>query len=286
MADKLLLFFQSWDLVGGAVLAGVITGAVCGFIGIYVVLHRIVFVSAAMSQVSSLGVMIAFALAQSHAVESSHHTEDILPLVLASIFTGVFSAFLAGSSQRAMLDRSRSSEGFIGAVYLLATAGLLMVGDRITQGAHDVSNVLFGNAVMVDTPHLVLLASVCVPVLVVHLWLKKDFLLVSFDPVMASTLGYPVTRLRVLLLILLGVVISISTRVIGALPVFSLGVMPPMAALMLSPDLKRSFWLALVIGAASAFLGYLGSFLYSFPTGACIAAASGGFLLLARLSRR
>jgi zinc transport system permease protein len=285
MIEKLALFLGSYELWGGAVAAGVAAGAVCGFIGIYVILHRIVFVSAAMSEVSGLGVMIAFLLAQMGAVHTSAHTEDVLPLMFASVFTGIFSAVVASRASARAGDRSKSAESFIGAVYLLSAAGLLLVSDRVTQGAHDVANVLFGNAVVVDMPHLILLLAVCVPVLILHVWLRKDLLFVSFDPAMASTLGYPVAALRVFLLVSLGIVISLGTRTIGALPVFSFSVLPPIACLALFQDLRRSFWASAVVGALSAFLGYLGSFLFSFPTGACMTLAAGGFVLLGQIWR-
>lgn len=280
LGSQLQLFFSSWQIWIGAVLAGVVAGAVCGFLGVYVILHRIVFVSAAMSEVSSLGVMLAFLLAQHEAVEPAQHTEDILPLTLAALFTGLFSAVMATRTSARIADRSKSAESFIGAVYLLSAAGLLLVGDRVSQGAHDVSNVLFGNAVIVDQPHLLLLTAVCVPVFLIHWWLKKDILFISFDPVMAQTLGYPVGWLRVFLLVSLGIVISIGTRTIGALPVFSFSVLPPIACLAIFRDLKWSFWASAGMGAASAFLGYLVSFLFSFPTGACMTAVAGVFLLI------
>lgn len=283
MVEKLQLFFESYELWGGAVLAGVTAAAVCGFLGVYVILHRIVFVSAAMSEVSSLGVMIAFWLAQMEAVHTDSHTEDILPLTFAVLFTGLFSAAMARQASLRIADRSKSAESFIGAVYLLSAAGMLLVGDRVTQGAHDVSNILFGNAVVVDLPHLLLLVAVCLPVFLLHIWLRKDILFVSFDPTMATTLGYPVGLLRVFLLVSLGMVISIGTRTIGALPVFSFTVLPPIAALALFQDLKYSFIASTLIAILSSFVGYLASFLFSFPTGACMTAAAGVFLLLSRL---
>lgn len=281
--DKLALFFSSWQLWGGAVLAGSVVGAVCGFLGIYVILHRIVFVSAAMSEVSSLGVMVAFWLTQLEVVHTSHHSEDVLPLTLAAIFTGVFSTAMANHSSALIADRTKSAEAFIGSVYLISAAGLLLVGDRVTQGAHDVANVLFGNSVVVDFPHLIFLVAVCVPVLALHVWLRKDVLFASFDPTMASTLGYPVRTLRVFLLVSLGIVISIGTRTIGALPVFSFSVLPAMACLALFEDVRYSFLAAAIVGSLSAFLGYLFSFLFSFPTGACMTATAGLFLCLGKL---
>jgi len=135
----------------------------------------------------------------------------------------------------------------------------------------------------VDSGHLMLLLAVCIPVFILHLVLKKDILFISFDPVMALTLGYPVGMLRILLLVTLGMVISIGTRVIGALPIFSLSVLPAAACLTLFKDTHRSFWASAIVGALSAFLGYLISFLFSFPTGACITLVAGGFLGLSHV---
>jgi zinc transport system permease protein len=286
MMEKLSLFISSWQLWGGAVLAGVVAGIACGFLGIYVILHRIVFVSAAMSEVSSLGVMLAFWLAQNEAVKSGQHTEDVLPLVFAALFTGGFAAAMAGRASSTRIDvRSRSAEAFIGAVYLLSAAGVLLVGDRVTQGAHDIANVLFGNTVVVDFPHLLLLLAFFVPIFLLHLVLRKDLLFISFDPSMALTVGYPVTLLRFFLLGSLGILISIGTRTIGALPVFSFSVLPAMVGLALFEDLKLSFACAALVGGLSAFLGYLASFLFSFPTGACMTGMAGVFLVLSRFIR-
>ncbi len=282
MLEQLSLFFSSWELWGNAVAAGVILGIVCGFLGLYVVLHRIVFVSAAMSQVSSFGVMLSFYLVNIEAMHPFHHSEDILPLILAGGLTGFFAMTMAGQTEARIADRSRSAESLIGAAYLISTAGLLLVGDRVAQGAHDVSNILFGNAVAVDTTHLIFLAIVCIPIFLVHIWLRKDILLISYDSTMAATLGYPVGALRMFLLLSLGIVISTGTRTIGALPVFSFSVIPAMAALLLFPNVRSSFLVASMIGGLSAFLGYLASFLFSFPTGACMTAMAGIFLLAAK----
>ncbi|MBC7660235.1 MAG: metal ABC transporter permease [Chitinophagaceae bacterium] len=283
MMENFNLFFSSYELWGGAVAAGVCLGVVCGFLGLYVILHRIVFVSAAMSQISSLGVMLAFFFVQVGLLEAPHPFEDVIPLVLASLLTGVFAVAMAGQAQAKIADRSRSAESLIGAVYLISTAGLIMVGDRITRGAHDVANILFGNAVAVDNAHLIILAAICVPVLGLHIWLRKDLLFISFDPTMAATLKYPVVKLRIFILISLGIAISFGTRTIGALPVFSFSVLPPLAGLLLFNNLTGSFWASALIGGLSAFVGYFISFVYSFPTGACMTIVAGFFLLLSKV---
>lgn len=286
MLDKIFLFASSWQIWGGAVLAAGMLGVICGFLGVYITLHRIVFVSAAMSEVSSLGVMVAFWLAELDIVRTSHHSEDVLPLIFAAIFTGIFSTAMATQASTLEANRTKSAEAFIGVVYLLSTAGLLLIGDRITRGAHDVANILFGNSVVVDQTHLAFLGAICIPIFVIHLWLRKDLLFCSFDPSMAITLGYPVKNLRIFLLVSLGVVISIGTRTIGALPVFAFSVLPAVASLALFEDLKYSFLGASIIGFLSAFTGYLFSFLFSFPTGASMTITAGVFLVMIILIRK
>ena len=53
-------FLDGWELFADATLTGTIAGAILGFLGVYVVLRRMVFLTAALSQVAGLGVVLAF----------------------------------------------------------------------------------------------------------------------------------------------------------------------------------------------------------------------------------
>src|SRR5262249_43474116 len=53
-------FFAAWELFRDPVWAGVVAGATLGYLGVYIVLRRMVFVSAALSQAAGLGVATAF----------------------------------------------------------------------------------------------------------------------------------------------------------------------------------------------------------------------------------
>ena len=55
-------FIKSYFLWRDPMIVGAVSGAICGFLGVYVVLRRIVFVGAMLSQVSSFGVALAFYL--------------------------------------------------------------------------------------------------------------------------------------------------------------------------------------------------------------------------------
>src|SRR2546428_14159554 len=58
-----MTFLEALPILQNGILAGLLVALVSAFLGVYVILKRIVFVSAAISQISSLGVACAFLVA-------------------------------------------------------------------------------------------------------------------------------------------------------------------------------------------------------------------------------
>ena len=63
-------FWDGWELFRDPILCGAAAGLVLGFLGVYVVLRRMVFVSAAITHSAGLGVALAF-YAQIHLAASA-----------------------------------------------------------------------------------------------------------------------------------------------------------------------------------------------------------------------
>jgi ABC-type Mn2+/Zn2+ transport system permease subunit len=55
---SLSVFFQAWSFFRDRILAGSLVGAVLGLLGVHVLVRRMVFLSAALSQVAGLGVWL------------------------------------------------------------------------------------------------------------------------------------------------------------------------------------------------------------------------------------
>lgn len=255
-------------------IVGAVAGAVCGFLGVYVVLRRIVFVSAALTQISSFGVGLAFYL---EAFGLGLFAYLIDPFILSILLTCMAALFFALKR-----DYSRvSSEGVIAFGFLLASGAVVIIGDRIAQGAHDIANILFGSAVVVDTTDVVIIPIAALAVLLIHIFLYKDFIFVSFDAESAKLFNYPVRLLNTGLLITIAVMVALTTRALGALPVFALLALPALSSLYLTENLKLVFVFSIVIGVLSATLGYFFSFILSLPTGASMTVCAAIFFLLA-----
>src|SRR5258708_18250403 len=265
-------FFAAWDLFRDPVLAAMIAGATLGYLGVYIVLRRMVFVSAAQSQASGRGVAFAF-YAQMALGATGLFAQ---PLACATLFTLVTTLVLAKPGDGAWLSR----ESVLGGVYLIGSAGALIVGTKIQQEAHEISSILFGTAVLVTPSDLILLATVCSVVMAVQLVGARGFRFASFDPDGARVRGLPVRLLDAVLFASIALVVSFATRVLGALPIFAFTVLPPIAAILVAPSVRIALALATALGALSGGIGYLVSFRFSFPVGASQAATAVLFVIV------
>lgn len=254
-------FVLGWELgiYQNPILGAAVVGAVLGFLSAYIVMRRMVFVSAAVTQAAALGVALAF----------------WLPIALGITFIGPTTGGVVLSLAAALLlsiDPRRtgvSREMMLGMVYALAGGAAILVGSRIRQEAHDIQSILFGPSVLIAEVDLdrVLVAGALV--LAVHLWWWRGLVFASFDPVAARVQRLPVRLLELVLLLSIGVMVGVSARAVGALPVFALSTMPAIAALQLSRGhLLVTFALAALIGAGSGIAGYLLAFFGDFNVGA------------------
>lgn len=273
-------FWESSSFWLDAVIAACALGAACAVVGQYTILRRVVFLPAALSQVSGLGVVLAFLLPVW--VPSLADSNALSPQVMAWVVTLLASLLFGWMPEPRRLGR----DGWIGIAYVLASAMILVIGDRIPQDAHDIKDVLFGNAVMVERSQMWVALGVSAVVLLVHGLLRRSFMMASFDRETAQAHGVPVRWVDAVLFLSLGMTIATATKSIGALPVFGFTVVPSAAGLVAARGLGASFALAALAGAASAFFGYWVSFSWSVPTGACMAAMTVVTLVAAAMVRR
>lgn len=277
-------FWEARFLWQEPLLAAVLGGAVLGYLGFFVLLRRIAFMSAALSQVSGLGVAVAF-WAGSFAGIAPHADTPwwAAPGTFAYVFAGLGAALMALPSR----SRRVTPESVVALAYLAASAFVMVVlsSPRIAQEAHEVTDLLFGNAVVVRHEDLIEMAIAALVIAVLHSLLFKAFLFSSFDPETARVSGVPVKRLDLLLHVSLALCIAVATRALGALPVFSFLVLPAGAALLFSERLKVVLWLCVGIGVVSAGLGYYLSWTLSLPTGSVMVALAALFWGAAGLKR-
>jgi zinc transport system permease protein len=270
-------FWESWFLWRDPMAVAIMAAALCAFVGVYIVLKRVVFVSAALSQASGLGVALAFWLASVMQVDPHGAPVWLHPLWYSLGFAAIGAALFSLN----LAHRRVAGETVIGLGYLMAAAGVILIlnSPRVAQEAHEVDVLLYGNAVAVPPAQLKIMAITSVVLLITHGLFGKEFVFTTFDPEMARTLGLPTKRWNLLLFLTVAVAISVSTRAIGALPVFAFMVVPPAAGLLLGTRLWAVFAISVTVAVLSAAIGYYASFKWSLPSGASMVVTAGVFLV-------
>jgi zinc transport system permease protein len=249
---------DNWDLFRDPIYAAGIAGLVLGFLSVFIVLRRMVFVSAAVTQAAGFGVALSF-----YASAVAGFTLD--PVWGATAMSLITAALVAPDPKRFGLSR----EMVLGLAFAFFAAGAVLAGARIPQEAHEVEAILFGTAVAVSKDDMHRLALVGGFVLAIQIWWFRGITFASFDSLAARVQGLPVRLLDLVLLISIGVSVGQAARALGALPAFALSVLPGTAAVQLARGpLIVTFAVAALIGAACGVFGYLAAFFLRFPVGA------------------
>jgi zinc transport system permease protein len=273
-------FLSAREIWQSPLLASLLAGALLGFLGVFVVLRRTVFVSAALTQISTVGLVFGLFLEERLHAEAEH-VEHQLGMAMGFAVVG---AVLLGT----LRPRRLPAEAAVGAAWVAASALVVLGVSRLVHAAHDLSGMVFGNAVAVPDEELWILCAVALFCAAVHLAFAKELAFASFDPETARALGMKVARWDALLYLTIGLAIPATARALGALPVFAFLTLPASAALLLRLRLGPAFLLAAAFGVLAAGGGYLASWFAETPTGATMVVLAALFLVpggVARLAR-
>ena len=258
----------SYPFIQAALVAGTLSAGLCGLVGVYVLLKRIVFVGITLAQVASLGVALALLI-------------DVHPMIMALVTTLAGVACLAYTSSGQRVPR----EGVIGASYVMAAAlGIICLAKNPVGEARNLK-VLFGNILSAHTGEMVALGVLLAVLAIVHVVFYKEFLFVSFDPETAQAQGINVRGWDLLLYLTIGLAIAFSIHSMGVLLVFALLVVPAMTARLVANRMAALFALAIGFGVVSVPLGLYLAVRIDLPTGTAVAGTC-VVMLLAVLTAR
>jgi zinc transport system permease protein len=235
--------------------AGILVALGLAPLSVYVVLRRIVFVGAAVAEISSAGVALAILF-------------QLEPFTVALALTVL--TFL-GFSRAADAPRL-PLEALIGLLYAGGSAAAVLLIVKSPRGEGDILNVLFGNILTVPQSLLWIMVAAFALIGALQFFAAKEFLIAAYDPDMAQSLGIRVNLWNTIFYVALGVAVAIAIRGVGALLTFTLLVAPGAAALCFASRLGSAFVIATIFGLAACIIGVFGSYWLDFPTGPTIVA--------------
>ncbi len=251
-------------------IAVVMVGMVCGVVGTYVVLRGMAFFGDALAHAILPGVAAGYLI--------SGGTRG--PVLWWALGTAVLVAVGIGAIGKGAQLKEDTAIGII-------FAGMFALGIALISSmrsyAVDLAHFLFGDVLGVSQMDLLLTGVLGGLVVLTVLAFYKEFLVLSFDPLLAVTLRLPSTALHYLLLVLIAVTIVVSLQTVGVALMVAMLVTPAATAYLLTHRLQRMMALAGCIGALSGVVGLYLSFYISIASGAAIVLVCTALFLLAML---
>lgn len=256
-------------------------------LGSFLVLKKMSMLSDAISHSVLPGIVIAYLVAG--------NSSSIVTLLFAS-FIGLISVLIIEFISKNPLVKKDAA---IGMVYtFLFSVGIILISLFAKNADIDAECVLFGDLVYVpfsdginlmgaSIPYSTMMMFVLTIIIILILFIaKKGFILTSFDPSLAHSLGVNLFRWNFLMLALVSVITVFSFQSVGAIMVISLLVIPPSFAKLFAKRLKPFLILSIIFSVLHVFLGYYVAALLNINTVATISFAMGITLLITILIKR
>lgn len=260
----------SYGFMQRGLVAAVLAGFVCAVVGTYVVLRGMAFFGDALAHTILPGVAVGY-LVSGGARE---------PLFWWALGTAVLASLGIGAITRNARIKEDTAIGII-------FAGMFALGiaiiSTVRSYAVDLSHFLFGDVLSVTPQSLVWMAVFGGAVILVILAFYKEFMTISFDPVLATTLRLPVNRLNNLLLVLIAVTVAVAMQTVGVALMVAMLVTPAATASLLSNRLPSMMMISATIASLSGVVGLYISYYVGITSGSAIVLTATAFFLLAFL---
>ena len=256
MIDFLLQPLQYPFMLRG-MTAAILVGIVCAVLGTYIVLRGMAFFGDALAHAILPGIAAGY-LVNGGARE---------PLFWWALVTAVISSLGIGAISRSARVKEDTAIGILFAGMFAPRIALI---SSVRSYTVDLTHFLFGDVLGVGTNDLLLTAIFGGLVLLAVFLFYKEFMVLSFDPVLASTLRLPVRLLESLLLILIAVAIVVSLQTVGVALMVAMLVTPAATAYLLTRRLPVMMVLAAAVAALAGVIGLYLSYYLNLASGAAI----------------
>jgi len=239
--------------VKGLFVAG-LSGALLGFIGVYIVLRGMSYIGHGLSH----SIFGGFAAVQLFATQF---------YILGAGLWGIASALAIN----AVSKRSRlGADAAIGVITTASFALGVALFARFGSSGPSFENALFGSILGISVEQIVGLVAVSLLAVIFVFVRYRALLFTTFDPDVANVSGVRVGRVEAQLMIILSLSILATLTVIGVTLVAAMLVIPPVVARMLTDSFSRMLAWSTAVGTVSGLVGMYVSYYAEVPSGTMI----------------
>ena len=239
--------------VKGLFVAG-LSGALLGFIGVYIVLRGMSYIGHGLSH----SIFGGFAAVQLFATQF---------YILGAGLWGIASALAIN----AVSKRSRlGADAAIGVITTASFALGVALFARFGSSGPSFENALFGSILGISVEQIVGLVAVSLLAVIFVFVRYRALLFTTFDPDVANVSGVRVSRVEAQLMIILSLSILATLTVIGVTLVAAMLVIPAVVARMLTDSFSRMLAWSTAVGTVSGLVGMYVSYYAEVPSGTMI----------------
>jgi zinc transport system permease protein len=250
-----------YPFVVRGVMAVLLLGPLLGGMSHLVVARRLAFLSTALGQAALTGLTIGIVLGEP----------------LNAPYGGMFGFCLLSAIGMVYVKRRAAlpTDTLIG-VFLSMTLGLgicLLVAVTKRFNIHQVEAVMFGSLLTVTDADLALLLALGIVVTGILAWRYNDLLLDSLSPPLARVSGVSSAAIEYLFIVLLTLAIVVSLKIIGALLVEALVIVPAASGRNLARTMRGYLAWSVVTAVAAGLGGLALSTRFLVPSGGAVVLA-------------
>ncbi len=274
---NLLLEPFQFEFFRNGIAVAVLVGALCGAVGVYIVLRGMSYIGHGLSHAIFGGAVVSFVLQ--------------VNFYLGAGLWGFLAALLINQTVRRTKINADAAIGVITTASFAIGVALISRYRRFTQSF---DAALFGNILGVSRQDVFVVLAVTILVAGVLFFAYKQLLFTTFDPEVAAVYGVRTEWVETLFALALAAALIVSMQILGVTLIAAALVIPAITARLLTDSFHRMIALASLMGALTGFAGMVISYALDVASGpsivltqaACFCAALGVSVVRKKAARR
>lgn len=257
----------SYDFMRRALVVGLMLAIIIPMIGLVMINRKTSMIGDALSHSSLAGIAMGLIF-------------SINPMWTSLIFC-VLGAFAIDIIRKRFKDFGDMAT----AIIMSFGIGLAAILSDFAKGGKSFESYLFGSITTVSSDDLILVGIIFALVVLMSLYFYNALLFISINPIMARLAGVKVRMVNSVFTFLTAITIAISAKIVGALMITSLMVIPVATSLLISDSYKKTYLLSLIFSVIFMVLGITLSFYYGLKPGGAIVMVAIATLALVAIIR-
>lgn len=253
-----------FDFFVNGLIVSVLAGALCGLVGVYVVLRGMSYIGHGLSHAIFGGAVVSFVTK--------------INFYLGAGIWGFVSALMINRVARRRIIGADAAIGVITTASFAVGLALISTQRKFNR---NFEAALWGNVLGVTVADVLVVAGVTLAVGIIIFSMYRKLLFTTFDPEVAEASGVNTGRIDAMFSLVLASTIVATMQFLGVLLVAAALVIPPVIARMLTDSFSRMIWISSLFGAVSGFVGMYLSWFLDIASGASIVLVATGMFLIA-----